>query len=98
MNDYYGSEDAGTGTSATPAPDNTADTPDEEEAGETFLVPIDALGEGVEVGQKCQIQVVRLFEDEAECKYVDSETGTGEPKSAMDQSMSNMDEMAVQKG
>ncbi len=96
-NDYYGTQDAGTGTSATDSEPNPSPDTNSEEGAETFLVPLDALGEDVKPGKQCTIEVVQVFEDEAECKYLDSEN---EPdhKSAMDQSMGSMDEMATEKG
>lgn len=64
---------------------------------QTFLVPNDALGSGLKPGRKCVIEIMRVFEDESECRYVeeeDEDEHEEKPVKAMDRAMNSMNEMA----
>lgn len=64
--------------------------------GVTFLVPKSAIpGDEVKPGDVCDFEAVHVYEDEIEFKYKKAEKGETEPnKSAMDESMGEMESMA----
>ena len=67
---------------------------EEEDAGGT-LVPKAFFGGDVDPGHKCQVEVVHVYDDDVEIKYVKpGEEGKGEKESEMAQTDSKIDKMA----
>jgi hypothetical protein len=81
MRDYYNDE----ATASQPPPTDQA-TDKADDSGATALVPRDFLGEGgKQPGDRCEIEVVRVFDDQVEVKYVEhtEDSPVEEPAPAM---------------
>ncbi len=88
-NDYYPSmEEDGAATE----PDKGMDS-DKESTYDTFLVPKSSLSGDPEPGMKETIEVVRVLEDEVECRCTG---GNKKEKSAMDEADESLGAMAME--
>lgn len=65
-------------TTAAPPPEEQTPAADTEksEDGNNPIVPLSALGEGVKPGDRCEFEIVRIFDSQAELRYI-KEAGEG---------------------
>lgn len=61
----------------------------------TFLAPKSAVKKDANPGDKCEFEIVHVYEDEVELKWV--KDGEYDKPKAMDEAMSGMDSMAGDK-
>lgn len=108
MPNYYDDDEAASKMDDTSSPSSAGggdkgESMHDESSSETFLVPNSALGSDLKPGRKCVIEILRVFEDESECRYVEEEDedeeNEGEEensgmKPAMRNAMKSMNDMA----
>ncbi len=76
-------------------PKEEESTPEDESGDETALLPVGFFsGKELEVGGKCQVEIVHIYGDEVEVKYVKHDK-TEEPKPDSEPSMKDKIAMAA---
>jgi hypothetical protein len=95
--DFYGGDDEG----ELPAKPGMGDSddgkgkPEEDDDANEALVPKSFLGNDLQIGKKCTIEIVHLGDEDAVVKYVDS-SDSKEPESEMSRAGSKMEALATE--